>query len=219
MKLLATASLLAAALVLTSCGGSGDTETKGPTESNLMVDDTQSLGLLEQPNPDAPLCDRLSQRYPQNWWTLAEFLGQDLVDTCLTIYQVAAVVGDCLVRPKGSCPGVDLRGVDLRGKPLAQMNLSGADLSGADLRGTKLGEVNLTGANLTGAKAAGAFMTFAKLDRADLSGTTFTDAMMYGVSLRGATIEGTNFSGAELRDAIWVDGRKCSLNSPRGQCT
>lgn len=202
MKTLLTGGLLAAALVLSACSGSSDANPAdvNVTDVNGMTDDDEALGLFDprRDDPDRVLCNRLNQRNPRNWWNLGEFIGQDLVDTCIRVFK-ATPVGDCLVMDNGSCPGADLRGADLRGAQMREMNLSGANLAGANL--------------------SNASMVYTNLSQADLTNTNFSNAQMYGINLRGATIEGANFSGAELRDGFWVDGRKCALSSPRGQCS
>lgn len=199
MKTLVIAGLLGVALVLAGCGGANDSDTASGSNESDAAEDTTSLGLSGRfDDPDQILCNRLRERSPQKWWTSGDFIGQDLVDTCLNVFQ-ATIVGDCLVVSNGSCPGADLRG--------------------ADLRGAALGEMNLTGANLTGANLSNAFLTFAKFDRADLTDTNFSNAQMYGVNLARAVIEGANFNGAQLQDATWVDGRKCARNSPQGRCS
>lgn len=198
MKSLITAGLLAAALVLTACGGSTEAEPSVPADATVMGDDTEALGYRNYIDPDKAVCDLLLAYNPTKWWRQGEYLGQDLIDTCLAVLEIK-VIGDCAVHSRADC--------------------SGADLSGADLRGLPLSGLNLRGANLTGANLSNTHMTSAKLDGADLQDAVFANAQMYGVSLQGAVIEGADFSGAELRDAIWVDGRRCSLSSPRGQCS
>lgn len=202
MKKLLTACLLGLALVVSGCGGTGDSLPASTTDPTGATSDDEALGLsLRDPRiggVNAYLCQRLRERNRQSWWTLGDFVGQPFVDACMKLYG-AKVVGDCLLEARGSCPGANLRGADLRGLRLSEMNLSGADL--------------------TGANVSNAHLTFAKLDGANLTRTNFSNAQMYGVNLRGATIEGTNFGGADLHDVIWVDGRTCARSSPRGQCS
>ncbi len=76
---------------------------------------------------------------------------------------------------------VDLRGIDLTGACLPDINLYRADLSGAilqhaDLRRACLLKTNLIRANLTAANLAGA-----NLRRADLTGTVLIAAILDGV--------------------------------------
>lgn len=202
MKKLLMACLLGLALVISGCGGTGDSPPASTTDPTGASTDDEALGLsLRDPRiggVNAYLCQRLRERNRQSWWTLGDFVGQPLVDACMKHYG-AKFVGDCLLEAGGSCPGANLRGADLRGLRLSEMNLSGADLTGANLSDAQL--------------------TFTQLDGANLTNTNFSNAQMYGIKLRGATIDGTNFSGAELRDGFWVDGRKCALSSPRGQCS
>lgn len=185
------------AVALAGCGGSA---TEGNDATSQAPASGEALGLSGAGggnDPDAILCNRFSERFRGSWWKMGEFVGQDLVDTCMKLYN-AKLVGECLITTRGSCPS--------------------ADLAGADLRGAQMGEINLSRADLTGADVRGAFMTFANLNNANLANANFTGAQMYGVNLRGAMIEGANFSGANFHDAIWVDGRKCARNSPPGQC-
>lgn len=226
------------AVALAGCGGSAAEGDDAPSQASASGEALGLRGPGGDNDPDAILCNRFSERYRGSWWKMGEFVGQDLVDTCMKLYN-AKLVGECLVSTRGSCPSADLAGADLRGASMGEMNLSGAalseanlagadlsranlsgaDLAGANLRGARMGGINLSGADLAGADLSSAFMTSANLNNANLANANFTGAQMYGVNLRGAMIDGANFSGANFHDAIWVDGRKCARNSPPGQCT
>ncbi len=86
------------------------------------------------------------------------------------------------VRNTNSCPGCDLRGVDLDSGFLSNANLSGANLSGANLSSAMLVEANLSGAVLV-------------------------DANLRGATLRGADLSGADLSGANVYGAIFLQAK------------
>lgn len=107
-------------------------------------------------------------------------------------------------RSTNSCPGCDLRGVDLDSGFLGSANLSGADLAGANLRNAMLVEANLSGASLRDANLTGARLRGANLSGADLAGANVYGANFLGVKglspeqvddlkKRGAVFHGPSF--------------------------
>jgi len=193
--------------------GDDTTDSPTPTADPTAID----LSEQQQPPPDEVStmsrmttsyvegCELMRKRFPKSWWRFPPVLfrvpagvsRQDVVEICKDVFNVITI-GDCLVMPDGYCPGADLSGAKLAGAQMGGMELAGADLSGADL--------------------SKAHMTYADLSGANLEGARFDNAQLYGVNLRGASIIGTSFAGAELRDARWVDGRRCSLANIRGRC-
>lgn len=114
------------------------------------------------------------------------------------------VVGD--LRRSGVAPeALDLRGIDLRGKDLANANLPQADLRGARLEGANLAQANLSGARLDRAAMRGVKLTNANLAGASLSRTDLRDADLADANLEGALIDAAKLKGASLRRA-WVKG-------------
>lgn len=91
---------------------------------------------------------------------------------------------------------------------LQTANLQSADLSLANLKYTQLHLANLKYANFTKANLVGA-----NFISADLSGAIFEQANLSYANFRDAKISTANFSNARLDHAIWVDGRKCRVNS------
>lgn len=102
----------------------------------------------------------------------------------------------------------ELKAANLMNANLQTANLKWADLSLANLKYVQLHLTNLkyadfTKADLTGANFMGADLSEAKLNQANLSYANFRDA----------NILTTDFSNARLDNAIWIDGRKCGVNS------
>jgi hypothetical protein len=122
---------------------------------------------------------------------------------------------------------------DLRGDPLAGINVAGADfkevdlyfadLSGAnlelcDFRGATLFHANLSDANLAGANFEGCFkmlkinlsranLSNAELMRAVLAGGNLVEANFSGADLTGATLLGAKLEGTVFDGAILQDVR------------
>ncbi|MBI5818735.1 MAG: toll/interleukin-1 receptor domain-containing protein [Verrucomicrobia bacterium] len=97
--------------------------------------------------------------------------------------------------------GVNLREADLRDASLINADLADADLFGANLVGANLTTANLHGANLRGAKLAHATLSRASLGNADLSNADLGNADLISTNLRGAKLIGANLSGAHLSEA------------------
>jgi uncharacterized protein YjbI with pentapeptide repeats len=131
-----------------------------------------------------------------------------------------------------------LQGADLRGDNLMDVNLSFADLTGAnlagvDFQGAFIQYVGMTSVDLHGANFRNAQFSDTHLEKADLSGADLGDANLIEGDFRGANLAGANlkgvrtrysyygrkqadgtpvadqFEGANLSNAIWVDGHKC----------
>ncbi|MCW8900583.1 MAG: pentapeptide repeat-containing protein [Gammaproteobacteria bacterium] len=101
----------------------------------------------------------------------------------------------------------NLMNANLQTANLQSSDLSHANLKYAQLHLTNLVNVNFTKANLTGADLMGANLSGAVLQQANLSYANFRDAI----------INDADFSNARLGNAIWIDGRTCSVNSV-GSC-
>ena len=95
----------------------------------------------------------------------------------------------------------DLRGVDLQGVMLDDVNLCRADHRGADLQNANLQRVNLLGADLGGANLKGA-----NLQNANLRFAEFNRADLRDANLQNADLRATLFERADLR------GATCALN-------
>lgn len=85
----------------------------------------------------------------------------------------------CHLVPGGSCRHAKLGKLDLTGRRLA-----GIDLTGTVLNKTSLRNADLTGARLVGVTARGADLRGATLNRADLRSTLFIRAKLAGASMR-----------------------------------
>lgn len=66
---------------------------------------------------------------------------------------------NAILKEEGDLVQAKLRGVNLRGAKLVEINFSYADLTDADLRGADLTGSDLRGATLSGAKLTGAILT------------------------------------------------------------
>jgi len=113
-------------------------------------------------------------------------------------------------------PGIDLRGLNLRGVILTGAHLSSAHLEGAHLRrahlegavlrGAHLEKADLRDANLQGAHLLNARLQEARLRRAQLQEANLTSAHLERAILRLANLDGArlrfiHLEGADLRDA------------------
>lgn len=91
----------------------------------------------------------------------------------------------------------DLKGIELRGRPLINGDFRGADLSQADLAGANLEKADLRAANLIETDLRQANLKAADLRQADLR----------GADLRFASLEGARLVGADLRNALLMGAR------------
>ena len=112
-------------------------------------------------------------------------------------------------------PKVNWSGCDLSGANLDSANLFKADLSGANLENAVLTYANLDHAIMKNANLRGAHMSNSSLIVTDLF-----NADLRGADLRGATVEHPTKGGwsifldaADLRGALWIDGRTCDEKS------
>lgn len=102
-----------------------------------------------------------------------------------------------------SCPQCDLRGADLSGKNLTEINLTGADLSHANLSNATLDDASFNGANLTGTRFDRASVKRSNFSRANLTSASFAHASLAGANLQFATLTGTIFSDADRTGVIF----------------
>ncbi|HEX5103961.1 MAG TPA: molybdopterin-dependent oxidoreductase [Pirellulaceae bacterium] len=89
----------------------------------------------------------------------------------------------------------DLRGIDCRGRDLANLQAAGALLRDADFREAALQGADFNGANLS----------ISKFQQADLRQASFRDADCEGCDFSGADLRGADFRGATLFGATLVD--------------
>lgn len=99
-----------------------------------------------------------------------------------------------------------LAGVDLRGRFLAEAELTDASLDGAELSGAVLDEAVLFRASLTGTRLVGARLMGADVSEASACGAVFVGvdasrADFECADLRDAKFDGAKLSGADLRGA------------------
>jgi uncharacterized protein YjbI with pentapeptide repeats/hemoglobin-like flavoprotein len=101
---------------------------------------------------------------------------------------------------------VSLRGLDVPGAELVNINLPKANLSAANLQETDLSNANLSHANLDNAKLAqsqlsGANLSHTHLGFANLSQANLSNTNLSHANLICANLSNTNMSGANLRNA------------------
>ena len=99
----------------------------------------------------------------------------------------------------------DLRNADLRGVDLRETNLSWANARGADLSRADLFQSDISGAELTGAKFHKATLSWADMPQANLTGADFGKAVLFQSDLSWANLSRANFSDADLRGANFTD--------------
>lgn len=104
---------------------------------------------------------------------------------------------------------LDLRGATLDGASLRNANLQRTHLDDATIRAARLDYADMTSASLTGARLANSDLAGATLRNADLTGTDFTSANLSFADLTGARLGSTIFDGANLSNALWIDGKPC----------
>ncbi|MBK8900533.1 MAG: pentapeptide repeat-containing protein [Anaerolineaceae bacterium] len=97
-----------------------------------------------------------------------------------------------------------LRGFDLTGARLANVDLVKADLVEASFRKAELSEVNLGESNLTGADFSGAFLLGVDFSQANLNMADFRDATLRNVNFSQANLRGAGFSRAkDVTNCTW----------------
>jgi hypothetical protein len=114
----------------------------------------------------------------------------------------------------------DLRGLDARGRDLANLRAAGALLRDADFREARLAHADFSGANLSISRFQRADLRQASFQGADVEGCDFSGANLLGVDFRGATIFGASFvdEAAGLAAAIdattLLDGKQLDDLTP-----
>ncbi|MBE7385447.1 MAG: pentapeptide repeat-containing protein [Leptolyngbya sp. SIO1E4] len=104
------------------------------------------------------------------------------------------------------------RRIRLKGKSLADKELSGADFTGAtfqckDFKGTKLAGANFTETNLCGVDFSGADLEGATFARAVLKKTKFHDATLNECAFNSSEFCQVDFSKAKIRQARFEEAR------------
>jgi uncharacterized protein YjbI with pentapeptide repeats len=131
------------------------------------------------------------------------FVGASLMNTNLE--QASLILTNFVGAKLG---GANIAGADIIEANLSRARLQSANLQGSTLIGAVLVEANLSHAilkqtYLRRADFRGANLRGAWLDEADITRANFRDA-----NLKGASIQETKGEPANLKGAIWIDGRK-----------
>jgi hypothetical protein len=127
---------------------------------------------------------------------------------------------------------IDLRGADLQGHDLVQVNLSFADLSDAQLSGANLTQAdlshcrlhsaNLSGANLTRANLSDAVLDSAAVFRADMTAATavrssFRSTMLVLSNFTLANLTGADLANANLLNTLFIRTRLQRARMPESR--
>lgn len=97
--------------------------------------------------------------------------------------------------------GAPLAGVDLSDSSATKAHLSGADLGRADLSGAKLPGADISGAQLWGANLEGADLSYADLSKSDLSFALLKGANLLRADLSESHLMKADLSGAKFSEA------------------
>lgn len=101
---------------------------------------------------------------------------------------------------------------------LGEINLKGVHFWNINLQSARLPETNLEDSNLTRTDFSRAYLKGTNFKNAILHRTNFQDADLQESNLRNARIDpDTNFEGANLENAIWLNGLPCKPGSI-GKC-
>jgi len=106
---------------------------------------------------------------------------------------------------------------DLQHAHLDSAILSGANLFASNLSDASLMYTDLSMTNLSYVDFSRAQMKGSNLQHADLHNANFTDADLSYANFTGAIMQDVRLDGAQLDNAIWVDGRIC-LKGSVGEC-
>ncbi len=99
-----------------------------------------------------------------------------------------------------------LRGFDLTGITLANLDLAATDLTEASFRNAQVSQTDFQEADLTGADFSGAYLVDINFARANLSLADFTDATLQNVDFSQANLRRADFSlTKELINCTWND--------------
>lgn len=111
----------------------------------------------------------------------------------------AAVWNDLAAQPRAL---IDLRGANLSGAKLDNLEMFSHDLSNASFAGSSLVEAEFGNGKLAGANLANVNLSRGKLTKVDLTGANLTNANLTGADLSGAKLLGTNLIGVKLKGTI-----------------
>jgi uncharacterized protein YjbI with pentapeptide repeats len=156
--------------------------------------------------------ERIAHEAPQAYWTVMEILTAyaraNPSPSALPAVDLEAVF--TVLKRRGKAYGrgeeqpLNLRAVEFRRAPLAEVNFAGAILTQADLREANLAQADLHDANLVGAKLSKATLTGTSLAGADLRQADLHDANLRQANLTGANLRGADLSGVDLTQAVFV---------------
>ncbi len=99
---------------------------------------------------------------------------------------------------------IDLRGANLQGFDLTELDFRKANLSGAQMQGAMLDDVQMQATDLSGAEMQGADLGGAKMLGANLSRAEMQGANLGGADLQGANLRRVQMQGADL-DEVKMD--------------
>jgi hypothetical protein len=101
----------------------------------------------------------------------------------------------------GPLRGLDLSGANLAEVQLGKLDLQGSRFDGAVLTGAKLGICKLQSASFARADLTGASLSFLEADRANFEDAKLAGCELFLAHLKNANLRGADLSGAKLRCA------------------
>jgi len=129
-------------------------------------------------------------------------------------------VANCSAKPAPNVNWTNCQKVGLR---LSNIDMNNALVSSASLTGVKLTNVDFSDANFSYTELSISKISNVNFSNAKLVGAIIRNSVLINVNfhksdlqyinLTGSTLRNANFSNANLSNAIWIDGRKCGLNS------
>jgi uncharacterized protein YjbI with pentapeptide repeats len=154
----------------------------------------------DNPGMRAPIIQLLSSFLAESaqWKSDSQQSERPPADIQVTIHVISAV-------PRGKTMIV-LRGLDLRGGQLAEVDFRNMDLGDAHFENSNLTGADFTGASLSGTHFDSADLSNSKLDSVKLIGAHFRNSRLHRATLtksdlRGADFAKADFSGADLRSS------------------
>lgn len=112
--------------------------------------------------------------------------------------------------------GLNLQGINLKGKSLQGSQFIGTILEGANFQEAHLNGANFKNANLSGANFQKARLNDAHLENANLSGANLQEARLNGANLENANLNGANLQKSYLTRACihnWSIGNTTIINN------
>lgn len=131
------------------------------------------------------------------------FLTESLLIATRYPHRGCSSGADCLLEPKISLEGADLRGMIARGADLSTTNFAGSDLSDAVFDDALLAADSFAGAQLQRASFKGANLELGSFAGSNLKSAVFDGANLHGAALSSTCVTDTSFRQADLSQSNW----------------